>query len=63
MRAMEEASVRLPETVSTLQRDIERCHAEIAEAKRLLRTGHPDVAGVCLMLADWSAELRILEGT
>jgi hypothetical protein len=27
-----------------------------------LRAGYPDVEGLCLALADWSAELRILEG-
>jgi hypothetical protein len=27
-----------------------------------LRAGHPDIHGLCLALADWSAELRILEG-
>ncbi|MGC8761990.1 MAG: hypothetical protein ACP5VC_18715 [Bryobacteraceae bacterium] len=43
------------------RREIERCRREIAEVERLLRTGHPDVAGLCLALADWSAELRILE--
>src|ERR1039457_6961445 len=26
-----------------------------------LRAGNPDVQGLCLALADWSAELRILE--
>ena len=31
-------------------------------SKRLLRAGHPDVEGLCLALADWSAELRVLEG-
>jgi len=25
-----------------------------------LRAGHPDVEGLCLALADWSAELRLL---
>jgi hypothetical protein len=45
-----------------LQRDIDRCHAEIAEVERLLRAGHPDVEGLCLALQDWSAELRILTG-
>jgi hypothetical protein len=38
-----------------------RCRAEVDEAKRLLRAGHPDVEGLCLMLSDWSAELRLLE--
>jgi DNA invertase Pin-like site-specific DNA recombinase len=26
-----------------------------------LRAGHPDVEGLCLALADWSGELRIIE--
>jgi hypothetical protein len=46
---------------STFEREIERCHSEIADAERSLRSGHPDVAGLCLALSDWSAELRILE--
>jgi hypothetical protein len=29
---------------------------------RLLRAGHPDVEGLCLALADWSAVLRLLQG-
>jgi hypothetical protein len=43
------------------QREIERCRREIAEIENLLRSGHPDVEGLCLALADWSAELRLLE--
>jgi len=39
----------------------EMAPSQIAEAQRLLLAGHPDVAGLCLALADWSAELRILE--
>jgi len=58
-------ALRAPEDQTTgregLQREIDRCHAEIAEAQRLLRAGHPDVQGLCLALSDWSAELRILE--
>ena len=26
-----------------------------------LRTGHPDVEGLCRALVDWSAELRLIE--
>jgi hypothetical protein len=26
-----------------------------------LRSGHPDIQGLCLALSDWSTELRILE--
>ena len=44
-----------------LQREMARCRAEIAAVEALLRGGHPDVAGLCLALSDWSAELRILE--
>lgn len=40
---------------------IERCRAEIAAIEELLLAGHPDVQGLCLALADWSAELRLLE--
>jgi hypothetical protein len=59
---MEEASTRSPETASQRQPEIDRCRAEILEAESLLRAGHPDVEGLCLALADWSAELRVLEG-
>ncbi len=45
---------------SGLRREIERCRGEVADAERLLRSGHPDVAGLCLALSDWSAELRII---
>src|ERR1700730_14963557 len=38
----------------------ERCHAEIAEIERQLRSGHPDVGGLCLALADWWAELHMV---
>ena len=45
-----------------VRRDVERCRAEIQDAERLLRSGHPDIEGLCMALSDWSAELRILEG-
>lgn len=61
-KATEEAFARSPEIASQRQREIGRCHAEISELEALLRAGHPDVEGLCLALADWSAELRILEG-
>ena len=41
---------------------MERCRREIAAIEEQLRAGHPDVHGLCLALADWAAELRILEG-
>jgi hypothetical protein len=46
---------------SQRQREIERCRREIAAAETALRAGNPDIQGLCLALADWSAELRILE--
>lgn len=42
--------------------EVERCRAEIAAIEALLLAGHPDVAGLCLALSDWSAELRLIEG-
>jgi hypothetical protein len=40
---------------------IDQCQREIAVIEDQLRAGHPDVQGLCLALADWSAELRIIE--
>ncbi len=45
-----------------MQPEAERCRREIATAEAMLRSGHPEVEGLCLALADWSAELRILNG-
>ena len=59
--AMEEASATSAQSDSRLQRDIDHCRREISTAEAQLRAGHPDVQGLCLGLADWSAELRILE--
>jgi hypothetical protein len=39
---------------------IEQCRREIAAIEEQLRAGHPELEGLCLALADWSAELRIL---
>jgi hypothetical protein len=39
---------------------IERCRREIRLAEAELRAGHGDVHGLCLALADWSKELRLL---
>ena len=58
----EEASAKSPQSASQLQREIDRCRAEIRETERRLRAGHPDAEGLCLALADWSAELRVLKG-
>src|SRR5689334_11746805 len=59
--AMGEDSTKCATSESSLQLEIERCHREITEVERLLLSGHPDVAALCMALADWSAELRILE--
>jgi hypothetical protein len=40
---------------------MEHCPREIVEIEGQLRAGHPDLQGLCLALADWSEELRILE--
>jgi hypothetical protein len=39
---------------------IDRCRREIAEIERLIWAGHPDLEGLLLALADWSAELKLL---
>ena len=45
----------------SLRAAIARCHHEIAEIKRLIQSEHPDQAGLCMALLDWSAELALLE--
>jgi hypothetical protein len=42
-------------------RNIQRCREEIADIERLLRTGHPGLQGLCLALADWSLESRLIQ--
>jgi hypothetical protein len=42
--------------------DIERCQREIAAIEAQIRAGHPDLEGLCLALADWSGEMRLLQG-
>ena len=42
--------------------DIERCRREIAAIEGQILAGHPDLDGLCLALADWRGELRLLEG-
>ena len=46
---------------SNLKAKLLRCEAEIAEAERLLRAGHPDIGGLCLSLQDWANEKRLIE--
>ena len=38
-----------------------RCCWEIAEVEDALRAGHPDLEGLCLALADWYGELRLIK--
>ena len=40
---------------------VTRCRREIRAIESELLAGNPDVAGLCLALSDWSAELRIIE--
>jgi len=44
------------------QAERERCDREIAECRRLLLAGHPDVEGLCRALIDWTTERRIIDG-
>ena len=39
---------------------MERCRQEIAAIEANIQAGHPDLQGLCLALADWSTELRLL---
>lgn len=52
------ASMKFNQNV--LRREFDRCREEIASCERLLRSGHPDVEGLCLALSDWLEELSIL---
>lgn len=45
---------------TSIQDEIKRCNREIAQIEDALLAGHPDVAGLCLALSDWSTEIRIL---
>ena len=56
-----EATAWSPKSEAQWQREVDRCRDEIAAAELLLLAGHPDVEGLCMALADWSAELRMLE--
>jgi hypothetical protein len=51
----------LPLSACPQSHEIERCEREIASIENALGAGHPDVAGLCLALSDWSAERKILE--
>ena len=40
---------------------MERWRREIAAIEAEILAGNPDLRGLCLALADWSTELRILQ--
>ena len=40
---------------------MDRCGREIAAIEAEIRAGNPDLPGLCLALADWFTELRILQ--
>lgn len=61
MTPIREATAQSPQSEAQWQREVDRCRAEIAATESLLLAGHLDVEGLCMTLADWSAELRILE--
>jgi hypothetical protein len=42
---------------------VARCREEIAAVEAQIRAGHPDLQGLCLALADWSWELRLLQAS
>ena len=42
--------------------DVARCRREIAALEAEIRADNPDLEGLCLALADWSGELRLLQG-
>jgi hypothetical protein len=40
---------------------MERCRREIAAIEAEILAGNPDLPGLCLALAGWHAELRLLQ--
>ena len=42
------------------QEQLERCHRESTAIEQLIRAGHPDLQGLCLALADWGREMRLI---
>jgi hypothetical protein len=40
--------------------ELERCDAEITQIEHLLRSGHLDMEGLLLALADWRSERRLV---
>jgi hypothetical protein len=46
-------------TSRSRETEVDRCRREIAAIERLIWAGHPDLEGLLLALADWSAELKL----
>jgi len=44
----------------SVEHELERCRAEIEAIEAALRSGAPDVAGLCLALADWNGEIALI---
>ena len=40
---------------------MDRCRREIAEIEAMIRSGHPDIEGLCMALSDWRMELRLIQ--
>lgn len=43
------------------QLELARCDAELAALEDEARAGNPDVPGIALGIADWSAERKLIE--
>jgi len=56
-RSVQQIAVEQSEAVAS----IERCRREIADIEAKLMAGRQDIEGSCRGLADWSAELRLLQ--
>jgi hypothetical protein len=48
--------------VLSLEAQLRRCDAEIAQATELLLAEHLEIEGLCLAVADWSENKRLIEG-
>jgi hypothetical protein len=52
--------MQIESTTDALLAEIARCRREIATIEALISAGHPDVAGLCMALLDWNAELFLI---
>lgn len=51
---------RFLKNVEGLGREMARCSREIKRVEAQILCGHTDLNGLCLALADWSEELRLI---